>query len=41
MAVTVKTTTLINSRKFAMTDYDENGALSLVVLSPLFQDGGR
>lgn len=25
---------------FATTDYDESGALSLVALSPLFQDGG-
>lgn len=40
MAVTVKITTFINSRMFATTDYDENGALSLVALSPLFQDGG-
>lgn len=39
MAVTVKTTTFINSRMFATTDYDEN-LLSLVALSPLFQDGG-
>lgn len=30
MAVTVKTTTFINSRMFATTDYDENGELSLV-----------